>query len=331
MSQIQKKNHPWNAGYDIPEYIMREGDDVRVTKGLPRGTYSLPPEGFDYAGYAVPPNVKAEVPGQGTLTTGYMPRRTIASLPEDILERKGLSGVEAMRASLPPSDNPLYEFGRKSARWFVREIKKVPKKQREEAARLLLNGLEPGLFTKVDRDAQKLVNQGVGPDEALYQALSKRFSSGMVNELVATGKKGKVKPNSLLGLGCSCCQGHQPTGGIWDAVKSVGRGGAAVFTLGLSEKGVRDFLGKGAKTIGGYACQAINHPLAEVGAAAAAGAKGAPPQAGQTGVAMAREIACPEGQVPVLMPTAPVSATPQWVMPAVIGGGVLLAVIALRK
>ena len=330
--QIQSKRYPWNAGYAIPEYIQNEGNAVLTTKQLPRGTYSLPPSDLKMGGYALPPNVIAETPGQGTFTTGYYPRRQIESLPGSPF-RESLSGVESQPASIPLKDNPLFAFGRKSANWFVAAIKNVPAGSREEAARRLLNALEPGLFAKVTKDANKFMARGDSPEEALRKALAARFSDGIVKELIATGKNGKVKPQSLFGLGCTCMQGQTPTAGLWDSIKDVGkkagRVGAGVFTLGLSEKGVRDFIGDGLKKVGDYACVALNHPLAEVGAAAAAGAKGAPPQVGQTGVNVARNIACPSGQIPVYVP--PPSQTPEWVMPAVVGGGVLLAVIALRK
>ena len=174
---------------------------------------------------------------------------------------------------------------------------------------------------------QRLVNRGMDAKTALYETLSKHFSSGMVDELIASGKSQKVKPNSLLGLGCACAQGPEGLDGFWSTIGSPFRKAGGAIKSGAES--TFNFVKDGVQTIGKYACKAIHHPLAEVGAAAAAGAKGAPPQTGQAGVNVARGIACPRGQVPVLLPPPPV--TPQWVMPAVIGGGVLLAVIALRK
>lgn len=83
-----RRRHPWDPGYALPQNVLDEPSRVGTltTAYLPRRTIDAPsiPEPWR-TGYAYPEYVDSEPLGRGVFATAYMPRRTVDTLVPDYL------------------------------------------------------------------------------------------------------------------------------------------------------------------------------------------------------------------------------------------------------
>jgi hypothetical protein len=126
---------------------------------------------------------------------------------------------------------------------------------------------------------------------------------------------------------------------LGSSLKSLGKGLLAgpKKLADLAAKGAKKLYEAGADIIdklGDLACGVVNHPAAQAAAAGGAAAYGAPPQAGEIGVGLAKNL-CGGADVPGVPPedlmAPPARRLPGWVLPVALGGGALVLVLALRR
>ena len=251
-------------------------------------------------GYAIPDYIMAEPPGRGVHRTKYLPRRTIDTTVPMYL------GDDMMPVG--SRSDMIANFGKRGAEWIMATIGSVPRDERKAAIKVLLDHLEDGLYDKVAAKAEKFQGQGYPPKAALQKALAASMSEGLLNQLIDIGRGRR----HALGL-------WNPFG--WAAKKIAGAGG----------KGAQ-WAKEGVEKLGSLACGVVGSDIGVAAAAGGAGAAGVPPQVGAQGAQIANQM-CKSGGTKPTPPTQsiPVKRTPGWVMPAAIGAGALVLVLALRK
>lgn len=330
------KWHPWNPGYALPANVLDEPPDqngAMVTAQAARGTISaFKPFGARHpwsTGYAIPGYINAERPGGPVTVTPQAPRGTIAVKQPGVFMKqrptqyRGLGsfdggsqgsltsfGEGSLGATDAPSDvfgtkkDPILQYGAEAARIIVTEVRKLPAAKRKAGMKEVLDAVDPALWIKVEKTAEKYAN--LAPQKALEKALTVELSNSMAEDLVALGRQGQ--PASLDGW-------------FTDARKFMGRQTTKVGSFGSS------VLGK----LGSVACKLTNSGILGATAGAAGMASGGPTgaQAGMVGAQIAGTLCAPSpGSAPVSQQQ---SGMPSWVVPAAIGGGVLILVLALRK
>lgn len=317
--------HPWNPGYALPEYIQAEppGRGTFTTKWLPRGTVSqLIPD------YLAKPAAQ-ELTGRTDVNLGCDVGcdKELGSLGCDTLGAAEIYKLEPLGAE--GGYDPIKAYGLRASEWIMGTIRQVEPQQRTVALRALLDTVDPSLWNRVATEAAKYKAKGVPPKAAMQKALAVCMSNGMVAELVKTGEKvmqkRAVNPGQLQALGfCGPICAAKKVG---SAAKSIGRtvaGGASTATRWVS---------KGVSKLGSLACSVANSSVAPMAAGAGAAAMGAPPQAGSAGVDVAKGLCGKKGDSAVAqqqLATGAPSSMPGWVLPAAIGGGALVLVLALR-
>jgi hypothetical protein len=280
-------------------------------------------------GYAIPEYVMAEPPGRGTFTTKMLPRRTISQLPPDFLAKpvkkhtlskpehgrqgtlSGSSLGDAEVFDLEPfsgtgGKNPFESYGKELSSWIVKSLKTLPAKERGPALKEYLSKVDPGLPGRVKSRTARYKAQGMSPDGALQHALSDELEVGLGKEIVKLGKEKGKKPSAVSGyLGCGSSMGNY-------------------FTL----SGVGDWVSSALDKTGDVACKVVTNPLAPAVAGGIAATQGVPPQLGAAGVAIGAGM-CASGQS-APAPTVQQPGMPGWVLPAAIGGGALILILALK-
>lgn len=118
-------------------------------------------------------------------------------------------------------------------------------------------------------------------------------------------------------------------GRISGALRGIGKA-----IIGIPE-GIAEVVKKAGEKLGELACAVVNHPATSAAARGYATSQGAPPQAADVGVDVAKGM-CGGGQPadagPLPLPPPDTGAgTPSWLLPAAIGGGALVLILALRK
>jgi hypothetical protein len=316
--------HPYNPHYAIPDYVMAEppGRGTITTKWLPRGTISqMVPD------YLAKP-VSRELTGRTDATLGC--DKGLGSLGCDTLGAAEVYQLDALGGV--GGGDPIQAYGLRASEWIMRTINEVEPANRAIAMRALLDSVDKSLWDRVAAEAAKFKAKGLPPKAAMQKALAVCLANGMIAELVKTGEKVLQKraagPGQLQALGfCGpICAAKK----VRDAAKYVGgkvAGGASTATSWVS---------KGVQKLGGLACSVANSSVAPLAAGAGAAAMGAPPQAGTTGLAFAQTLCGKNGdsaaaQQALNTPTpGAAGGMPGWVLPAAIGGGVLVLVLALK-
>lgn len=278
-------------------------------------------------GYAIPEYVRAEPPGRGTFTTKWMPRGTIPGLVTDFLAKPagkkltgrtdvhlGLgaevyelvpTGASEPLPQLIPGDpqDPIRQYGESAAAFIMSDIRKLPESDRKNALRLLLDAIDQSLWSAVSQRAEKFESSGMPAKKALQKALMIAFANQLGTEIVRAGKTGARTKGLLSPRGPSALSGVGSTIGGW--------------------------LGTAWDKLSSGACKVLTNPLAPAAAAGVASAEGVPPQVGAAGTMVAASM-CASDQTGVPATGVVVSSTPSWLLPAAIGGGVLILALALR-
>lgn len=349
MSFLQRA-HPWNPGYAIPGYVLDEPPQrgTHTTNELPRGTYDQ--IGPHSGGYTEPGYVLAERGRGGQYGTKMLPRGTVLGLPGDFLRpasgapRGAPTAIGACyeRAAIGEdldrggfrAGNPIQLYGEEAAELIVGTIDEVPAGERMAALRVVLDAVSPTLWTAVQERLGEFGKRGMPAKEALYWALAESMSEGMGKELVRLGRSGKVPTTGHLGLGATVANGRRRR------ARPLELGG---FLGGLTSGAVK-WTGKAIKGIGGLSCKVVRNPAVPIVAAGVATAYGVPPQVGYAGATVAQGICTKKGKMPPgfdpgmypgmspgMYPGMYPQPRPPWLMPALIGGGVLVLVLVLKK
>lgn len=322
---FENKKSPYNPGYAIPKYVLKEpaGRGTFTTRWRPRGSIDVLPPGSPSltgkgSGYALPKNVKKEVPGMGTLTTAYVPRGSTFFRPGDTLASSSLrpssfsantlaitslSGTTLGGSTLgndkAAAGSPLQTYGSKGATILCRALSKVPQNQQGEVLKAMLDSIDPKLYAKVSRQMQKGVARKV--------AIEKALTEGFTKEIMDLGKGRKPTKTKQVSL----AMGYTPVG----------------FLDKLSS-GIQGIASGAVNAVGDLACKVASNPLTAAAAVGASAAYGATTEQAATGAVVAQGL-CSKGTAPA--PAVPYERT-SWVLPAAIfGGGLLLVLIARRK
>jgi len=283
---FENKKSPWNPGYAIPEYVLKEpaGRGTFTTRQLPRGTIDVLPK-VPTAGYAIPANVQKEVPGMGTLTTAYTPRGSAFFRPADSLASSSLrpsafSSNTLAKTSLSGSslgdstfggsrsnENPFSIYGREVSNLIQAALKKAPPAQRADVLKAILDGVDPKLNAKVKEHERKGL--------PLDQAISKAFEEGFTQEIINLG------------------QGKPPTKAkqIQNAARSRrGQPLSGYMAVGGLISGLTGLVTDTVNAIGSAGCKVAKNDATPIVAAGVSTAYGGGPQTGATGAVVARSL-----------------------------------------
>lgn len=300
-------------------------------------------------GYAIPKYVMAEPPGRGTFTTKMIPRRTISQLPPDYLAKPAstLSGNTLVKSTLAGSslggsslgndtlgaggstlelakanggEDPIKTYGSRAANIVLSELQNVSPKERVSTMKEILDKVDPTLFARATKETEKFKAKGMPAKTAARKGLAKAFSEGITGEFVKLGKEEKKK-----GLE----RARQVAAD--KARLGAGKGkGALALAGGIPLSGITSTVKSALSKLGNAACDVATHPLTPLAAGAGAAAAGAPPQVGVAGATVAAGVCTTAGKGGAAPFFAPASSTPDWLIPAAIGGGALLLIVALK-
>jgi hypothetical protein len=273
------------------------------------------------SGYAIPEYVRAEPPGRGTFTTKWLPRGTIPGLIPDFLAKpvgEKLTGRDDVRLGLgaevyelvPMSGSDFIEpgsardpsmiFGREIATIIEKKMQTLAPAERSTVLRGLLEAAAPGMNAAVEKRMAKYEKEGMTPKAALRKAIAISFANRMVEETLEAGKTGKPKKGGLFGTPPKeALSGFW--GDAWDKMKEIH-------------------------------CKAAQSPATYAFMGGLSTVYTGSPQAGQTGAAIVDQTTCPQPEGGAALPggAGAQPQTPSWLIPAAIGGGVLLLVLVLK-
>jgi hypothetical protein len=206
--------------------------------------------------------------------------------------------------------------------------------------------------------AEELLKIGSRPGPRVRSQVGLGYYGDVSYSLALDGIWSSLK-SAVKKVGSTVKKGASATGrGIKKVASTAGRGikkGATTVARGITypvrklEQGISkgaDYVKRGAQEawewgkkavdkLGSLACGALSHPAGAIAAGAAAGAAGAPPQAGMVAAEIGKGV-CGKSDTPPappqeLMEPQRYGGTPQWLLPAAIGGSALLIALALRK
>lgn len=320
-----RKAHPWDGGYAIPDHVMAE-PPLRGTftgRGIPRRTIDAPavPKAWQ-TGHAYPNYVGQEPIGQGVFRTKYYPRKSI-----DVLIPEYLGDIEGFAEA-----DPIADFGEQAAAYIMATIQKLPPGQRKQALRAVFDELDPKLWNRVAEHATRIQGAGVPAAAALQQAMASAMSMGLLEEFIKVGKTGTIKPKSMSGLAVYGDEAQramlQSMGSWYNPLSWFAKGTAKIGGVVAPAGSKVGEWGKGVlDQVGNLACKVATSGAGQIAAGAGAGAAGASPQVGAQGAQMVA-AACANQQA---VPYQPVSSTPSWLWPVVIGGVALVGLVVLTR
>jgi hypothetical protein len=348
-------NKPWDPGYSLPKYLKQENPvakDAVTTPWMTRRTMTPVPKGLKLGGYVQPAYLKRERIGGQAYTTPWLPRGTVPrnqtnmqrgldytqaeaisqGLGDNMLDSNTLSGNTLSKNTLQGSTlhgstingkeiareaNPISDYGKRVSAIIMDEFRTLPHGQREKALRELLGKIDPSLFSKVMNEQRQFKAQGVAPKAALQHALARSFSEGFTKEIMRLGKERKPRKAGQVALAA------------WAAHRLPDAEANYVGLSGITST-VSGAVSGALSKIGDAACSVASHPATGLAAGATGayfdGAKGA--ATGMAGAQIAQTL-CASGQGGGYM-GAPPTAEPSWLLPAAIGGGALLLIVALK-
>lgn len=305
-----RPSHPWNAGYSLPQNVMDEpyGEGVIITKQVARGTISALQPAYIVGGKGaglgcadVHNGSLGSAGGKGSIGGSSLRGGNMGSLSGTVLDSSSLeNGVEIGGGS-----DPIAVFGKNAARLIMAQIKTVPGAERVSTMRQVLNSLEGGLFDKVATATTNIQKRtGAAAPAAMETALAALLSQHYLDELKRLGKTGR--PSGVLALAGSPDGLGGLLGDIWGGVS-----------------GAAKTIGKG---VAGLSCRAAG----SAGLSAAASISGGP--AGAAGAQLASSL-CNGNKSPAAADTyvPPQSTGPGMGTMLLVGGGLLAAVLLLRK
>lgn len=100
-----------------------------------------------------------------------------------------------------PLPEPYNSFGQRAASHVISQISRLPTKQRTPSLKAALSQIEPGLYEKSQTLTKNYLARGIAPRAAAFHGLARAMGAGFASEIVAAGKRGRIRPHSLLGLG----------------------------------------------------------------------------------------------------------------------------------
>lgn len=314
-----RPSHPWNPGYVLPQNVMDEpyGEGVIITKQMPRGTISALQPAYLVGGPGAVSGVPAArngslgaAGGRGSIgcAGGSLGSGGRGSLSGTVLDGTSLdNGVD-----LGGGGDPIANFGKNAAQLIMTQVKALPANDRVTTLRQILDSLEAGLSDKVATRTEAIQKKtGAGPATAMQQAIADLMSQHYLEQLKKLGATRQTPSTGVLALMGS----PDGLGGFWGDVWGGISGGAS--KVGSAAKTV----GKG---IAGLACKAAGSSALQAAAGAGGGAAGA------TGAQLATQLC--GGKSPATDTyVPPVSTGPSIGTIALIGGGLLAAVLLLRK
>lgn len=341
-------NKPWAPGYSLPSYLNREDPlqkRAHTTPWLPRGTISKVPKGLKMGGYSQPAYVRAERLGSQAHTTPWIPDGTVSKVPENVqrsgnpwsdktlmsnglgsFDSNGLGSLGDPSVTNAPSasGDPIKQYGQKAAAVIMQDLKKVPKGQQKAQLRELLNEIDPKLHSSFRRESKKLKQNGVPEAAALQRGLASALSKGMANEFIRLGRTRRVEAKTQVGL-ASYFASHDTHGSYTSALGRAAetRGLSGYAGLGSVTSTLKDTLHK----VGGFACDVATNPATPIVAGAVSVSQTGNPAIGVAGAGIAA-TACTKSPGGAFPPAQP--STPSWAIPAMIGGGALLLVMAIK-
>ena len=340
-----RKNHPWDPGYALPGHVTAEpmGRGVYVTKYTPRKTIATyQPSMFrprsgkkGIVAKPYPPGPRQPwLAGSADLSQYMSMGDSVIGILEtehgkggggvfDSQEGKGVLGDDTLGTQKPlqHSSNPIMNFGLVSAAATMKEVRKLPPKDRKKGMKAILDAIDPKLWSHVaDRTAALKEEKGYNATLAMEKALAAAYANRYLEQLIEIGKKGKpAMMKGLTGLGIYEALGWPP----WDQIKSAGQ------TVGGAVAGAAKAVGS---AVGKASCVAANSgvlaPAATAGGLVAGGPAGAVAAgAGATGVSALcnKSKAAPPSVPPPAAPTGVLSSATG--KTALVVGGVGLAAL----
>lgn len=202
---------PWDPGYAIPKNIRKEGLERHafVTQWTPRGTYD-DPDPYDPSwdkSYAVPDYILGEGYGQGARVTDWAPRGSyVGQVPAPVakIAAKIATTQKALGDAAVTTMPPLFQkYGQRAAATILAQIRALPAPMRKDSLRKIMNAIDPTLYGTTARYAAEYIANGVDANTALELAMARAMSSGIAEELVDIGKKGR-RPGigGQVAMGC---------------------------------------------------------------------------------------------------------------------------------
>ena len=326
----------WDSGYVVPDYVQAEtpGMGAYATQWMPRGT------------------IIQEVPDFGMANPKRVLGRSdvqLGSLGDDTL---GSGAVE---------QNPVAAYGTSAASWLLASMQRIPAPKRPAVFKAIFDQIDRSLWPTVQKETARLQRQGMSARAALGQAIATSMSAGMVKELVALGKGGSPKKTGHVALGAAPAARSKATtyalealGFGWsdlnpvNVAKTVGSGiasGAEAVASGTAAgaggvwsgittaagavadaaTSTASFVADAVKTVGNLACDVIGNDVYKGATQVTAAALTGSPQAAQaagTGIDVQRKI-CGSSSPAAVKPPPPPPPKPSWIMPALLGVGIL--------
>ena len=327
-----KASHPWNPGYALPANVKKEpaGRGVIITYDRPRGTIdAFVPEQF-YSGMG---SLGAD-DLSGSLS-GHV-------LKGNTLGHDSLSGGEFKLGS---RQDPIAGFGKKAAALVVTQVMSVPPAYRKETLKSILDSISPTLWDDVAKKIPFYLNSATTSSVTIRMALEKALGAAFANHYLKQARQmattGRAPQGGLMGLGsdCGCDKACASLAGFWDGVYKYTGAKAVVkgtkWAGGKTKAGVKAAYNAGKKAVKGLgklACAASKSGLLDQAISMGSKAAGAPvpPEAAGKVSGTINEL-CPGG-VPVDEGYGEGGGGGSGLMlPLLIGGGVLAAILLLRK
>src|SRR5277367_5883047 len=201
------------GGYVVPQYVIKEGygQGAFVTKWAPRGTYfgrKIP------AWLNRPGNqIKAIQPGKNGGTTFTLQSLPNPNIPPGITRLGGGSNYSATPTAPALGDvsaaggstviHPAYEqYGQRAAAVILNGVSQVSPKQRKPLLKRTLDTIDKSLWSRTQTIANGYIAKGMPPAQALHHGLARAMSTGLLAEVIQTGRTGKrPAAKGQLGLG----------------------------------------------------------------------------------------------------------------------------------
>ena len=211
--------------------------------------------------------------------------------------------------------DPYQRFGRTAAAAILRETARMPANTRTPFLRATLGALNTRLYDKVASRARTAVAGGAAPAPALRAALSSSLAEGLLQKTIDTG----LTTNGYQDLGLF--------GISWEDVGKAGLAVVAPPSLLVTTSTGRKITSKVLDKVQEAACAATSSGIGQLAAGGAAAYAGAPPTAGIQGAQSISSLTCPP---PAVVPGLGVPVQ-SLILPAlIVGGAVLVAVVATR-
>lgn len=229
-------------------------------------------------------------------------------------------------------NDPIKQFGIRAADHILSVVQEAPVPQRTKTLEAILRQVDPsGKFWEQIKDLSTKLATKIGSD-GLQVALAAGLSDLYLKGVYQAGR-GDLRALSGFALGCddcgNCggnCAGNTDLSGL---ALTFGSGGPAIKNisspLGKVISAPLNLVNDALAGLSKLACNVSKNPLAQVAASAGGFAIGGPggAAAAQQGTQVAQSMCEP--------PPVPQSSLPSWVIPAAIGGGVLLIGLVLLK